>query len=186
MDPSSFLSSYTSFPSFNSMSPGTMKLLGMGPLDLDKDKVLSRQVKSNLEKENEDNKKIDLSDYTDLFDNKDKNGEGKGSVLDDIIRDILNKKDKEGEGIDYEKMSEYAKGVIGEVDKVAQKARAADFLREGIRSFANFPLIGAQANLEAAKNIADLTALNMGAMAAQNRVLETNPTKQKIAGRYFG
>ena len=37
MDPSSFLSSYTSFPSFNSISPGTMKLLGMGPLDLDKD-----------------------------------------------------------------------------------------------------------------------------------------------------
>ena len=186
MDPSSFLSSYTSFPSFNSISPGTMKLLGMGPLDLDKDKVLNRQVKSNSDKEN--NEKIDLSDYTDLFDNKDKNGEGKGSVLDDIIRDILdkNKKDKEGEGIDYGKMSEYAKGVIGEVDKVAQKARAADFLREGIRSFANFPLIGAQANLEAAKNIADLTALNMGAMAAQNRVLETNPTKQKIAGRYFG
>ena len=66
-----------------------------------------------------------------------------------------------------------------------EKSRAADFLREGIRSFANFPLIGAQANLEAAKNIADLTALNMGAMAAQNRVLEANPLKQKIAGRYF-
>ena len=180
MDTSSFLSSYTG------ISPGTMQLLGMGPLDLNKDKVLNRQVKSNSDKEN--NEKIDLSDYTDLFENKDKNGEGKGSVLDDIIRDILdkNKKDKEGEGIDYGKMSEYAKGVIGEVDKVAQKARAADFLREGIRSFANFPLIGAQANLETAKNIADLTALNMGAMAAQNRVLETNPTKQKIAGRYFG
>ena len=39
--------------------------------------------------------------------------------------------------------------------------------------------------MEAAKNVADLTALNMGAMAAQNRALETNPTKQKIAGRYF-
>ena len=179
MDTSSFLSSYTG------ISPGTMQLLGMGPLDLNKDKVLNRQVKSNSDKEN--NEKIDLSDYTDMFNpRRDKNGEGKGSVLDDIIRDILNKKDKEGEGIDYGKMSEYAKGVIGEVDKVAQKARAADFLREGIRSFANFPLIGAQANLETAKNIADLTALNMGAMAAQNRVLETNPTKQKIAGRYFG
>ena len=181
MDTSSFLSSYTG------ISPGTMQLLGMGPLDLNKDKVLNRQVKSNSDKEN--NEKIDLSDYTDMFNpRRDKNGEGKGSFLDGVIRDILDKskKDKEGEGIDYEKMSEYAKGVIGEVDKVAQKARAADFLREGIRSFANFPLIGAQANLEAAKNIADLTALNMGAMAAQNRVLETNPTKQKIAGRYFG
>ena len=179
MDTSSFLSSYTG------ISPGTMQLLGMGPLDLNKDKVLNRQVKSNSDKEN--NEKIDLSDYTDLF-NKDKNKERKGSVLDGIISDILdkNKKKQEGEGIDYGKLSEYAKGVIGDVDKVAQKARAADFLREGIRSFANFPLIGAQANLEAAKNIADLTALNMGAMAAQNRVLETNPTKQKIAGRYFG
>ena len=89
------------------------------------------------------------------------------------------------EDIDYEKMTEYAKGVIGEVDKVAQRARERDFFREGIRSFANAPLIGAQANLEAAKNIADLTALNMGAMAAQNRVLETNPTKQRFAGKYF-
>ena len=35
------------------------------------------------------------------------------------------------------------------------------------------------------QNVADLTALNMGAMAAQNRVLETNPTKQRIAGKYF-
>jgi len=162
-----------------------MQILGMGPLDLNKDKVLNRKVKSNLDKEN--NEKIDLSDYTDLF-NKDKYKKGKGSFLDGVISDILdkNKKDKEGEGIDYEKMTGYAKGVIDKVDEVAQKARAADFLREGIRSFANFPLIGAQANLEAAKNIADLTALNMGAMAAQNRVLESNPTKQKIAGRYFG
>ena len=89
------------------------------------------------------------------------------------------------EDMDYGKMTEYAKSVIGAVDEVAQRARERDFFREGIRSFANAPLIGAQANLEAAKNIADLTALNMGAMAAQNRVLETNPTKQKIAGKYF-
>jgi hypothetical protein len=82
-------------------------------------------------------------------------------------------------------MTKYAKDVIKEADKYAQMARDRDFFREGIRSFANAPLIGAQANLEAAKNIADLTALNMGAMAAQNRALETNPTKQKIAGKYF-
>jgi len=119
--------------------------------------------------------------------NKDKKGEEKGTIVDDIIRDVLdkNKKDKEGEGIDYEKMSKYAEVVIDKIDEVAQKARDRDFLREGIRSFANFPLIGAQANLEAAKNIADLTALNMGAMAAQNRVLEANPTKQRFAGKYF-
>ena len=182
MEPYTFLSSYTG------ISP---QLLSMGPLDLNEDLFNYKNLKkkSVVSDDSDSKEKIDLSDYTDLFD-KDKNGKGKGkgSVLDDIISDILdkNKKDKEGEGIDYGKMSEYAKGVIGEVDKVAQKARAADFLREGIRSFANFPLIGAQANLEAAKNIADLTALNMGAMAAQNRVLEANPLKQKIAGRYFG
>ena len=182
MEPYTFLSSYTG------ISP---QLLSMGPLDLNEDLFNYKNLKkkSVVNDDSDSKEKIDLSDYTDLF-SKDKNGKGKGkgSVLDDIISDILdkNKKDKEGKGIDYGKMSEYAKGVIGEVDKVAQKARAADFLREGIRSFANFPLIGAQANLEAAKNIADLTALNMGAMAAQNRVLEANPLKQKIAGRYFG
>ena len=180
MDTSSFLSSYTG------ISP---QLLSMGPLDLNQDLFNYKNLKNKsvISDDTDSKEKIDLSDYTDLF-NKDKKGEGKGSVLDNIIGDILdkNKKKQEGEGIDYGKLSKYAQGVIGEVDKVAQKARAADFLREGIRSFANFPLIGAQANLEAAKNIADLTALNMGAMAAQNRVLETNPTKQKIAGRYFG
>ena len=153
-------------------------------------KLIEQRSKGNNDSSGNTNKeKVDLSDYTDLLDfsNKNKKEGGGEGVLDGIIKDILDKnKKKEGEDIDYGKMTEYAKGVIGEVDKVAQKARAADFLREGIRSFANFPLIGAQANLEAAKNIADLTALNMGAMAAQNRVLETNPTKQKIAGRYFG
>ena len=75
--------------------------------------------------------------------------------------------------------------LIREIGILGEEARQKDFLREGVRNFANAPLIGAQANLEAAKNIADLTALNMGAMAAQNRVLENNPTKQKIAGKYF-
>ena len=104
-------------------------------------------------------------------------------VEENVIND--DKKEKDGEDIDYGKMTKYAKDVIKEVDKVAQMARERDFFREGITSFANAPLIGAQANLEAAKNIADLTALNVGAMAAQNRVLETNPTKQRFAGKYF-
>ena len=75
--------------------------------------------------------------------------------------------------------------LLKDIAGLSEEARQREFMREGVRSFANFPLIGAQANLAAAKNIADLTALNMGAMAAQNRVLENNPTKQKIAGRYF-
>ena len=75
--------------------------------------------------------------------------------------------------------------LLKDIAGLSEKARQREFMREGVRSFANFPLISARANLEAAKNIADLTALNMGAMAAQNRVLENNPTKQKIAGKYF-
>ena len=63
----------------------------------------------------------------------------------------------------------------------------AEQIKEGIRirTLANAPLIGAQAQLAAAEGINRLTIGNMGAMAAQNRALETNPTKQKIAGKYF-
>ena len=97
------------------------------------------------------------------------------------------KKDKKQEkDEEYGRMTKYAKDVIGEVDKGAQKARAADFLREGIRSFANFPLIGAQAAMAAAEGINNVTIANMGAMAAQNRLFDSNPTKQKIDGKYFG
>ena len=173
----SFLSSYTGVPP---------EMFAMGPLGLGQDEVL---------KKTENNKsKINIfSNPTSIFNQKE---EGKGLFnlpgsdfnTTGIIKDILDGKkedEKREKDEEYGRMTNYAKDVIKEVDKVAQKARSADFLREGIRSLANAPLIGAQANLTAAKNIADLTALNMGAMAAQNRVLETNPTKQKIAGKYF-
>ena len=55
----------------------------------------------------------------------------------------------------------------------------------GISNLALSPLIGSQAAMDAAAEINRMTIANMGAMAAQNRVLETNPTKQKIAGKYF-
>ena len=173
----SFLSSYTGVPP---------QMFAMGPLGLGQDEVLKKTEKNKS--------KINIFDNPTSIFNKEK-GEGYFNLpgtdfnTTGIIKDIMDgKKDDEKREKDeeYGRMTKYASDVIGEVDKVAQKARAADFLREGIRSFANFPLIGAQANLEAAKNIADLTALNMGAMAAQNRVLEANPLKQKIAGRYFG
>ena len=77
------------------------------------------------------------------------------------------------------------KQLLQEISNLSEKARDRAALRTGISNLALSPLIGGQAAMEAAKNVADLTALNMGAMAAQNRVLETNPTKQKIAGRYF-
>ena len=77
------------------------------------------------------------------------------------------------------------KQLLKEIATLSEKARDRAALRTGISNLALSPLIGGQAAMEAAKNVADLTALNMGAMAAQNRVLESNPTKQTIAGKYF-
>ena len=77
------------------------------------------------------------------------------------------------------------KQLLKEIATLSEKARDRAALRTGISNLALSPLIGGQAAMEAAKNVADLTALNMGAMAAQYRALETNPTKQKIAGKYF-
>jgi len=161
----SFLSKYTGLPSST--------FLAMGPLDI------------NSEDFKQDKGKVDLSDYTDLFDSSKKDKKVKKGVLEEIIQDILDKKKDDDDGIDYDKMTKYTEDTLQKTSEIAQEARKREFFREGIRSLANAPLIGAQANLQAAKNIADLTALNMGAMAAQNRVLETNPTKQKIAGKYF-
>ena len=77
------------------------------------------------------------------------------------------------------------KELLQEIAGLGEQARNRDFMREGIRTLANAPLIGAQAQMVAAEGINNLTIANMGAMAAQNRVLEANPPKQKIAGRYF-
>ena len=175
----SFLSSYTGVPP---------EMFAMGPLNLNKDEVLTKTEKNK-------NKIIYniFDNPTSIFNRK----EGKGYFnlpgtdfnTTGIIKDIMDgsKKDKKQEkDEEYGRMTKYAKDVIGEVDKVAQKARAADFLREGIRSFANFPLIGAQAAMAAAEGINNVTIANMGAMAAQNRLFDSNPTKQNIAGIYFG
>ena len=75
--------------------------------------------------------------------------------------------------------------LLKDIAGLSEEARQREFMREGIRTLVNAPLIGAQAALTAAEGINRLTIGNMGAMAAQNRVLETNPTKQKIAGKYF-
>jgi len=74
------------------------------------------------------------------------------------------------------------------MDKVAQigeKAKDRDALRAGISSLAYSPLIGSQAAMESAANISKLTGVNMAAIANQGDVMAQNPTKQKIAGRYF-
>ena len=95
------------------------------------------------------------------------------------------KKDEKDEKEDERDYLEENKQLLGEIADLSEKARDRAALRTGISNLALSPLIGGQAAMEAAKNVADLTALNMGAMAAQNRALETNPTKQKIAGKYF-
>ena len=171
----SFLSSYTGVPP---------QMFAMGPLGLGQDEVLKKTEKNKS--------KINIFDNpTSIFNRKEGglfNLPGSDFNTTGIIKDILDnkKKDKEREDdLDYARMTKYTTDILDKASDISQEARNREFLREGIRSFANFPLISAQANLEAAKNIADLTALNMGAMAAQNRVLETNPTKQKIAGKYF-
>ena len=68
---------------------------------------------------------------------------------------------------------------------LGEKTANRNMLRAGIADLAGSPLIGGQAALEAAKNVGALTLGNMGAMAAQNRVLEANPVKNRFAGRYF-
>tara|TARA_R100000234_G_scaffold23949_1_gene13723 strand:- start:3 stop:578 length:576 start_codon:yes stop_codon:yes gene_type:complete len=77
------------------------------------------------------------------------------------------------------------KQLLGEIANLSEKARDKAALRTGISNLALSPLIGGQAAMDAAAEINRMTIANMGAMAAQNRVLESNPTKQKIAGKYF-
>ena len=107
------------------------------------------------------------------------------SVFSFLNKDKKDKKDKKDEKEDERDYLEENKQLLGEIADLSEKARDRAALRTGISNLALSPLIGGQAAMEAAKNVADLTALNMGAMAAQNRVLESNPTKQKIAGKYF-
>ena len=79
-------------------------------------------------------------------------------------------------------------GIEKYMDKVAQvgeRAKNKDMLRSGISALAASPLIGSQAAMESAANISKLTGVNMAAIASQGDVMAQNPTKQKIAGRYF-
>jgi len=77
------------------------------------------------------------------------------------------------------------KQLLEQIANLSEKARDKAALRTGISNLALSPLIGGQAAMDAAAEINRMTIANMGAMAAQNRVLESNPIKQKIAGKYF-
>ena len=77
------------------------------------------------------------------------------------------------------------KSYLGEVAKIVEDAKNKDMLRSGISSLAYSPLIGSQAAMDAAANIGQLTGVNMAAIANQSSLMSQNPTKQKIAGKYF-
>ena len=96
------------------------------------------------------------------------------------------KKEKEDkEKVPERDFLEENKQLLKEISNLSEKARDRAALRTGISNLALSPLIGSQAAMDAAAEINRMTIANMGAMAAQNRVLESNPTKQKIAGKYF-
>ena len=103
-----------------------------------------------------------------------------------FFKDIFNdKKDEKDEKEDERDYLDENKQLLQEISNLSEKARDKAALRTGISNLALSPLIGSQAAMDAAAEINRMTIANMGAMAAQNRVLETNPTKQKIAGKYF-
>ena len=101
----------------------------------------------------------------------------------EVIVDIPDHLKKDGPKKDKEPSFKERMSML---EGMAARGANRQFLRAGIQALANSPLIGGKAALEAAKNVGNLTALNMAAMADQNLVLSQNPTKQKIAGKYFG
>lgn len=74
---------------------------------------------------------------------------------------------------------------LNKVAGIGEKAKDRDALRSGISNLAYSPLIGSQAAMDAAANVSNLTGVNMAAIANQSDVMAQNPTKQKIAGKYF-
>ena len=104
------------------------------------------------------------------------------SVFSFLNKDKKDEKDEKEDERDY---LDENKQLLREIADLSEKARDKAALRTGISNLALSPLIGGQAAMDAAAEINRMTIANMGAMAAQNRVLETNPTKQKIAGKYF-
>ena len=139
--------------------------------------------------------------YTDPFSDPDSiqskiRGAFTFSSPDDIANDIRKKLDeKEGKTdgkIDPSKIPSFKdimgmdfKSYLGEVARIGEEAKNKDMLRSGISSLAYSPLIGGTAAMESAANISKLTGVNMAAIANQGDVMAQNPTKQKIAGKYF-
>ena len=139
--------------------------------------------------------------YTDPFSNPDSIQSKIRSAFtfsspDDIAKDIRKKLDeKEGKTngkVDPSKIPSFEdvmgmgfKDYLSEVARIGEEAKNKDMLRSGISNLAYSPLIGSTAAMETAANISKLTGVNMAAIANQGDVMAQNPTKQKIAGRYF-
>ena len=139
--------------------------------------------------------------YTDPFDNPDSIQSKIKSMFtfssaDDIAKDIKKKLDEkkaaETDKVDPSKVPSFKDVMgmefdkyLGKVAQLGEEAKNKDMLRSGISSLAYSPLIGSQAAMETAANISKLTGVNMAAIANQGDVMAQNPTKQKIAGRYF-
>ena len=139
--------------------------------------------------------------YTDPFSNPDSIQSKIRSTFtfsspDDIAKDIRKKlEEKEGKTngkVDPSKPPSFEdvmgigfKEYLSEVARIGEEAKNKDMFRSGISSLAYSPLIGSQAAMESAANISKLTGVNMAAIANQGDVMAQNPTKQKIAGRYF-
>jgi len=125
---------------------------------------------------------------------------GIDQTLEDLDKGIV--RDKEGDIIyqggedgkivkvekedDEKNYLEENKELLGEIADLGEEARQKDFLRENLRKIANAPEVRRQYALANADIVKQLSIANMGAMAAQNRVLAENPAKlPRIAGKYF-
>ena len=116
-----------------------------------------------------------------------------GNIRDMTTGEIINKETPTtGNGKDESKIPSFQdvmgmgfKDYLSEVARIGEEAKNKDMLRSGISSLAYSPLIGSQAAMDAAANISQLTGVNMAAIANQGSVMAQNPTKQKIAGKYF-
>ena len=103
-----------------------------------------------------------------------------------VIEAEKKKKEEEAKVPEFDKIFGMPFGdYLDMVAKTGEKAKDKDMLRRGISALAVSPLIGSQASERAAANISKLTGVNMAAIANQSDVMAQNPTKQKIAGRYF-
>ena len=126
---------------------------------------------------------------------------GVDQTLEDIDKGIVRNKDGEiiyqgeedGKVVkvetkedDEKNYLEENKELLGEIADLGEEARQKDFLRENLRKIANAPEVRRQYALANADIVKQLSIANMGAMAAQNRVLAENPAKlPRMAGKYF-